>query len=456
MECNSSNSNSNFCQSLPPNIRQYKLINRNQLMRVNIPLLKMKSYNSDIGTVIGEDNESELLNKAQKITKKQRILNFMENIKMSIKTNYENLKLRIHKIFKKSNNKDKILNLSNIDFVTLQRPKKTRKFKEYMISGQFRNDLNAHFQESLSLIRLNCIKTKEKICTKVTLEVSKISYLIHNTFNKKKSSFIVSFKNKSKLINISDYVEDKGDLSSLICESSTTKQYINEVKSDNRSNNELKDNIYEDFDNFILLTELSNLITKSEPDTTPSTIDSFPRLSFVDSTMSTTKNDNIGNHTVILLNIQQLLLRMESMYKEISCKDLEDIKRNLDRYDDISIKFIDNNIQIDNNCIVETDKEDIINYIMKQVLYCQDILDSTREMVKLLSHNKYFNLEKDGTYELAFLILSQSLQYYEKIQKNFNFIFENRIIGLQQDLNHNILDSINKFKDNLTAKLTFT
>ena len=108
MECNSPDSNSNFCQSLPPNIRQYKLINRNQLMRVNVPLLKMKSYNFDIGTVIEEDSESELQNKTQKITKKQRILKFMENIKMSIKTNYENLKLGIHKIFRKSTNIQKI------------------------------------------------------------------------------------------------------------------------------------------------------------------------------------------------------------------------------------------------------------------------------------------------------------------------------------------------------------
>ncbi|EEA06114.1 uncharacterized protein CMU_018710 [Cryptosporidium muris RN66] len=448
MECNSPDSN--FCQSLPPNIKQYKLINRNQLMRVNMPLLKMKSYNFDVGTVIEEDSESELQSKIQKITKKQRILKFMENVKMSIKTNYENLKLGIHKIFRKSSNKDKILNLSNVDPIILQRPRKKRKFK--YISGQFRSDLNAHFQESLSLIRLNCIRIKEKICTKITLEVSKISYLIHNTFNKKKSSFIISFKSKSKLINISDCVENKEDLSSLICENNTTKQYINEVKSENKNNNELKDNIYENSSNFIVLTELSDFVTKSEPDTTPSTIDSFPYLNFVDS-MNTTQNDSIGNHKVILLNIQQLLLRMESMYKEISCKDLEDIKRNLDRYD-ISIKFIDNT-QIDNNCIGETNKEDIINYIIKQVLYCQDILDSTREMAKLLSH-KYFDLEKDGTYyELAFLIVSQSLQYYEKIQRNLNLIFENRMIELQPDLNYNILDSINKFKNNLTAKLTF-
>ncbi|KAL5369080.1 hypothetical protein CPHLJ_4g3560 [Cryptosporidium parvum] len=463
---------------------QYKVINRNQLTKLDFPLFRAGTTSIECGMSLMEeisDIEDECENPFENESKRKKIKQLMVKIKDKSKRGYFNLTKSISKIgtkiktkissVKESRNSDDnnkmisrltsncssigkskpSLSLSKLkSFSKTQIISTSRKAKIQRKVSQVSNKASYKLNTKCSYASKRFISASSTIKSKIVYNCYKLRNIVGNKFPRKSSKFVLSFKKSSddivkKTMNcnyipsneliydsveyISRNADDDEEIQNITHEFEsnhiavnseqydTEKQISDEQLLENDINIKSLNNNSIEID--LIKDELSQFENNAEvDDTTPTTtIDSFLRLSSMDSTTCTTIQNDTNSNTPfpIMLSVGKVMEQMELLHQElIQLKN--DNNNNANTIlpfgkDDMeifsSMKELVNTLNTDK---LKEEKEE--DKIYKQNDSDEEIMDNS------LNNNIIFK-QSQFRHDLVFTLLRQTLQYYENVKNSY-------------------------------------
>ncbi|KAH8581498.1 uncharacterized protein ELE39_000559 [Cryptosporidium sp. chipmunk genotype I] len=488
---------------------QYKVINRNQLTKLDFPLFRAGTTSIECGMSLMEeisDIEDECENPFENMSKREKIKKLIGEIKDKSKKRYFNLKESISKIgmkikmkiasVKESRNNDnnkstskltsscsnivkskpslslsKLKSLSRTKMISTSRRAKIHR-KVSQVSNKASYKLNTRF----SYISKRCISASSTIKSKIVYNCYKLRNIIGNKFPRKSSKFVLSFKKSSGNIerktmncnyipsneliydsveyisrNADDDIEEIQIITNEIYHSNLntvqelepnnvslnenydTEKQVSDEKSLNSDlqfgeNNNSSNNNHIEID--LIKNEFSQFENNIEvDDTTPTTtIDSFLRLSSMDSTTCTTIQNDTNSNTPfpIILSVGKVMEQMESLYQELiqlKNNNIEILSGNKELNSTNTLPFGKDDMEIfssmkelANNLNKEKEKEGGAEE--KEKIFKKN--DSDEEFIdNSLSNSNTIFKQNQFRYDLVFTLLRQTLQYYENIKNSY-------------------------------------
>ncbi|OII72184.1 uncharacterized protein cubi_01517 [Cryptosporidium ubiquitum] len=475
---------------------QYKVINRNQLTKLDFPLFRAGTTSIECGMSLMEEIseiEDEYENPFESTQKRKKIKQLFEKIKDKSKKGYSSLRKSISKIgmkikmkmgsekTKDSKSNDDVYhksisrltsNCSNVGktkaslslskirlFNKTQILSTSRKAKIQRKVSQVSNKASYKLNTKCSYISKRFVSASSSIKSKIVYNCYKLRNMIGDKFPRRSSKFVLSFKKSSedvekKMMNCNHYQSNEliydsieyisrnaddieeihivtNDIQSNLNieesegkdisvnnqnynaekEVSSEKSSINDSHSDNISNNSPNnDNHQIEID--LIKNEFSGLESNNEVDeTTPTTtIDSFLRLSSMDSTCTTIHNDtNSNNSFPVIPSIGKAMERMESLYQEIIQLKNKNHTNPL-KFEKEDMEIFDSMKEIVAN--LNTYKDE------KETLKTNDSYEEINDESLNSSHT--ITKQKQPQYDLLLTLLRQTLQYYENIKNSYS------------------------------------
>ncbi|POM83569.1 hypothetical protein CmeUKMEL1_08050 [Cryptosporidium meleagridis] len=462
---------------------QYKVINRNQLTKLDFPLFKAGTSSIECGMSLMEeisDIEDEYENPFENKSKRKKIKQLFGKIRDKSKQEYFNLTNSISKIgtkiktkissVKESRNTDDNKSISRLasncssigkskpslslsklkSFSKTQIISTSRKAKIQRKVSQVSNKVSYKLNTKCSYVSKRFISASSNIKSKIVYNCYKLRNIVGNKFPRRSSKFVLSFKKSSddverKTMNcnyipsnelIYDSVEyisrnaddDNEEIRNNIYEFESNQIAVNSEEYDAKkqmSNEQFLENdinIKSLNNNLIEIDLIKDELSKFEnnaevDDTTPTTtIDSFLRLSSLDSTTCTTiQNDTNSNIPFpIMLSVGKVMEQMELLHQELIQLKKDNNANNILAFgeDDAeifsSMKELANALNTDK--LKDEEKEE-------DKIYKKN--DSDEENMDNSLNNNIIINQRQFRHDLVLTLLRQTLQYYENVKNSY-------------------------------------